>query len=64
VEPGRQGIAFTRGTEIALLNVEDGVVTWLTGGREPAWSPDGSTLVFAAGDGCSSPAPTDRIDDA
>src|SRR4029453_12185632 len=47
---GRQ-IAFTRGGEIALLNLGDGVVTRLTEGREPAWSPDGSMLVFAGGDG-------------
>jgi WD40 repeat protein len=49
--PDGRRIAFTRGAEIALLNLEDGVVTRLTEGREPSWSPDGSMLVFAGDDG-------------
>jgi Tol biopolymer transport system component len=49
--PDGTRIAFSRGTDIALFNLDDGVVTRLTEGREPAWSPDGSTLVFAGGDG-------------
>jgi hypothetical protein len=49
--PDGRRIAFTRGAEVALLNLGDGVVTRLTAGREPAWSPDGSMLVFAGRDG-------------
>jgi TolB protein len=49
--PDGKRIAFTRGNEVALLSLEDRVVTRVTDGREPAWSPDGSTLVFAGGDG-------------
>jgi TolB protein len=49
--PDGRRIAFTRGADIALLDLEDGVVTRLTEGREPAWSPDGSMLVFAGDDG-------------
>jgi Tol biopolymer transport system component len=34
-----------------VLTLADRVVSRLTEGREPAWSPDGSTLVFAGDDG-------------
>jgi Tol biopolymer transport system component len=49
--PDGTRIAFTLGTEVALLRLSDGVITPLTDGREPAWSPDGSKLVFAGRDG-------------
>ena len=49
--PDGRRIAFARGADIALLNVDDGLLTRLTEGREPAWSRDGRALVFAGGDG-------------
>ena len=49
--PDGTRIAFTLGTEVAVLQLGDGAITRLTEGREPAWSPDGSMLVFASSDG-------------
>jgi Tol biopolymer transport system component len=49
--PDGKRIAFTLGTQVALLELADGLVTPLTEGQEPAWSPDGSMLVFAGSDG-------------
>jgi TolB protein len=54
--PDGSSIAFTKyspgsGPAIVLVTLDGGVVTRLTDGFEPAWSRDGSRLVFAGGDG-------------
>jgi hypothetical protein len=54
--PDGSSIAFTKyspgsGPAIVLVTLDGGGVTRLTDGFEPAWSRDGSRLVFAGGDG-------------
>lgn len=44
-------IAFTRDTQIALLDLSDNGIWALAYGAEPAWSPDGTQLVFVGTDG-------------
>lgn len=49
--PDGKRIAFARDGGIAVITVDDGVISWLTFGARPSWSRDGSRLVFAGPDG-------------
>ena len=52
--PDGKRIALTIGGDgyrVAVLTLDDGVVTPLTSGSKPAWAPDGTKLVFAGSDG-------------
>ena len=49
--PDGTRIAFTRGSDIAILPGDGQSVTTLTPGSEPAWSPDGKRLVFVGENG-------------
>lgn len=46
--PDGRRIALTWNADVALFAFADGSITRLTRGREPAWSSEGSQLVFAA----------------